>query len=74
MPFVFNFAPVLFFFLGGQIYFLLRAGHYLGRKVARPAARIAVWAALAAVYAGWFALGVHGERGHTPTHLTLSGA
>ena len=74
MPFVFSFAPVLFFFLGGQIYFLLRAALFLGRKIPRPATRIAVWAALAAVYAGWFSLGVHAERGHTPTHLTLSEA
>ena len=74
MPFVFSFAPVLFFFLGGQIYFLLRAGLFIGRKIPRHTARMAAWAALAAVYTGWFALGVHAERGHTPTHLTLSEA
>ena len=74
MPFVFSFAPVLFFFLGGQIYFLLRAILFIGRKFAKPAARTALSAALLALYAAWFALGVHAERSHTPTHLTLSEA
>ena len=52
----------------------LSGWRFLGRKIPRPATRIAVWAALAAVYAGWFSLGVHAQRGHTPTHLTLSEA
>jgi hypothetical protein len=74
MPFVFSFAPVLFFFLGGQVYFLLRAVFLIRKRVHPPAARLAAYAALLGVYAAWFALGVRLERGQTPTHLTLAGA
>ena len=70
MPFVFFFPPVLALFLGGQIYFLIRACRLLARRIRQPRMRTAACVALIAVYAAWFALAVRTDRDHTPTTLT----
>jgi predicted MPP superfamily phosphohydrolase len=74
MPFVFGFAPVLFLFLGSQVYFLIRAIAWMRKRMPPAAGRIAALA-LAAFYFLYFGLFIKGARDlPTPTHMTLRDA
>lgn len=71
MPFVFGFAPVLFLFLGAQIYFVLRAAAWGRKRIRSRAARIAIEAAVLAVYLFFFAANVWWVADHpSPTRMT----
>ena len=71
MPFVFGFAPVLFLFLGSQIYFVLRASVWARRSFPSRAGWIA-GAAVIALYFLYFGLYLWGARNvPTATHLRL---
>ena len=75
MPFVFGFAPVLFLFIGSQIYFGLRVVRWAVRRVRSRAARAGVTAGVAGVYVLYFFLYVRwAAEGPTPTHMTLRDA
>jgi hypothetical protein len=71
MPFVFGFAPVLFLFLGSQIYFGLRAAVWIRKRIPSRAGHISVIGAGLAVYIIYFYLNVRGQIGRPePTHMT----
>ncbi len=71
MPFVFGFAPVLFLFLGSQIYFAFRGLRWVGASFPSRAARIGIAVAGFAVYFLYFALYIRGVAGRRePTHMT----
>ena len=75
MPFVFGFAPVLFVFLGGQIYFLLRAGVWVNRRIRSRRVRLSLSIAAAALYCLLFAGNIWwAADGPTPTRMTLRDA
>lgn len=75
MPFVFGFAPVLFLFLGSQVYFGFQILRWTARRVRRRAARIAAGTAILAVYVSYFVLNILGTTDRpTPTHMTLRDA
>jgi predicted MPP superfamily phosphohydrolase len=75
MPFVFGLAPVLFLFLGGQIYFGFQAVRWAVRRLKSRGARITVITAMVSLYLLYFGLNVvwTTER-PTPTHMTLRDA
>src|SRR5690348_2873522 len=71
MPFVFGFAPVLFLFLGSQIYFGWRAAAWILKRVRARAGRIAAIGGGLAIYVVYFFLNVRGEIGRPePTRMT----
>ena len=75
MPFVFGFAPVLFVFLGGQIYFLLRAGVWVNRRIRSRSVRLSLSIAASALYCLLFAANIWwAADGPTPTRMTLRDA
>jgi len=72
MPFVFGFAPVLFLFLGSQIYFPLRALRWAWRRIHSRPKRIGAALVGLALYFAYFTLFIRGEAsGHEPTRMTL---
>lgn len=73
MPFVFGFAPVLYLFLGSQIYFLWRAARWGARLIHGRLARGAAGIAFLAAYAGFFAAGVSREQ-HVPNPIHMNPA
>ncbi|HEY1239236.1 MAG TPA: metallophosphoesterase [Bryobacteraceae bacterium] len=62
MPFVFAIAPVFFLFLGGQIYFLVRALAWARRRIRSRARRIAADIFGVFVYFIYFGLNLWGGR------------
>src|SRR5579872_5695722 len=75
MPFVFGFAPVLFLFIGSQIYFGLQAVRSAVHRVQSRAARLGVTAGILGIYVSYFFLYVRwAADGPTPTHMTLRDA
>jgi len=72
MPFVFGFAPVLFLFIGSQVYFGWRAATWVRKRIRSRARRIGAIGAGLAVYLIYFVLNVRGEIDRPePTHMTL---
>jgi predicted MPP superfamily phosphohydrolase len=76
VPFVFKFAPVLLLFLGGQVYFLWKAGALIVRVVRTPASRAAAVTAVLGLYVALLAANLmsSGRSTPTPTHMTLRDA
>ena len=75
MPFVFGFAPVLFVFLGGQIYFLLRAAAWGNQRIRSGRVRLSVSIAALALYCLLFAANIWwAADGPTHTRMTLRDA
>ncbi len=72
MPFVFGFAPVLFLFLGSQVYFGWRATRWIRKRIRSRSGRISSIGGGLALYVSYFVLNVRGEIGRPePTHMTL---
>lgn len=73
MPFVFGFAPVLFLFVGSQIYFLLRAARWGMRGIRGRVARVGACLALLAAYVAFFAAGIS-RQNHIPNPIHMNPA
>lgn len=73
MPFVFGFAPVLFLFLGSQIYFLLRAMRWGARHIRGGRGRAGAGVALFAFYIAFFAAGISRQE-HVPNPIHMNPA
>jgi uncharacterized protein len=74
MPFVFRFTPVLFLFVGGQVYFIWRALALLRRLIPNGTLRMVARTALLAICFLLLAWNILAVRGAEPTHLTLRAA
>ena len=75
MPFVFGFAPVLFLFLGSQIYFILRAAKWGRRRIRSRPKRIAAGVTALSLYLLLFASNIWWAADRPePTHMTLRDA
>lgn len=70
MPFVFGFAPVLFLFIGSQLYFGARAVAWALKRIRPLAGRISIIGAGLAIYVVDFFLNVRGLDRPEPTHMT----
>ncbi len=75
MPFVFGFAPVLFLFLGGQVYFLTRAVAWARKTIRSRGQRLSVIASVFTIYFFYFAANLWWAIDRpTATHMTLRDA
>ena len=72
MPFVFNFAPVLLLFLGGQVYFLWQGCAFLRRRIGRQPGRILAMAALLGLYISVAALYLRSAGRGIPDHTRMT--